>query len=157
MRVVDPFDVRTAAVAFDRRLDERTDIGRFQMFEFINFADDPDLSVVLKQTDGPDVLFLFFLRRSPVKETRSRDSCRQCKGGYDFLFFHVFYSCLRCCCSLVGSVKSFLGRSRTTSHSKHIKFRDQGGTASLGGSCVHFFFDLSPFVLYTTIVVMYHH
>jgi len=90
-RIVDPFDVGTRTVAFDRRLDEGADVGRLEMFEFVNFADDPDLIIVLKQTDGPDI---FFLRRSPVNETRSRNSDRQCNGGYDFLFPHVFFSCL---------------------------------------------------------------
>ena len=46
-RIIDPFHLGSTAVSFDRRLDEWTQICSFEMFEFIKFADDANLSVIL--------------------------------------------------------------------------------------------------------------
>ena len=85
LRVVHPVDFGRDAVTFDRCLDERADVGRLEVFEFVDFADDVDLAVVLKETDGPD--FLFFLCLA-VQERRTCDACRQESGENMFSVVH---------------------------------------------------------------------
>lgn len=55
-KVVDPFDPRLRVVTLDRVLDKGTDIGRLDVFEFIDFACNIGLGVILNQTDLPHLV-----------------------------------------------------------------------------------------------------
>ena len=72
-KVVDPFDPRLRVVTLDRVLDKGTDIGRLDVFEFIDFACNIGLGVILNQTDLPHL----------VRRVFSAGKCRRLPEGGD--------------------------------------------------------------------------